>query len=276
METEFPLLELERRRQARRWQQLRAKVPPALWSRLPFMAALAAIALVVFLFGLDPGLMFFDDETFLWVVIPLIGNTLLLAIFVLVPVFTAGAIAGEVERSSLETLLLTRLSTGKILFEKGVAALRRLLPWGVVLAALLLLRLVSALTGSDFDFNTFLNADLWGFEFVSAALLCVCAGLCLSSYAKTTRTAAVMTFIIVFLITALWYNTVFDLLTDYSYGEALVGHYDAAIDSAMLGLFTLLWHALWSTLCMILAYHRVTYLRNQTAVHGRVIQRVGW
>ena len=89
-------------------------------------SAMAAILLVVFL------LLFFDLRSYRNAyrmlgtggeIAMVLVATNLFAIYILLPVMTCGAISGEREKQTLSLLLITRLSTARLVAEKLLSAL---------------------------------------------------------------------------------------------------------------------------------------------------------
>ncbi|MCA9029875.1 MAG: ABC transporter permease subunit [Planctomycetaceae bacterium] len=116
-----------------------------------------------------------------------------LAIYLFLPAMTAGALAGEKERESLSLLLLTTLPPWSILVQK---LLSRLIP------ILSLVVISFPLLAAAYSFGGVPRDELWqaGMLLVIWAVQLSAISLACSSYARTTVSALVMTYLITALI----------------------------------------------------------------------------
>ncbi|MCB9951158.1 MAG: ABC transporter permease subunit [Planctomycetaceae bacterium] len=112
-----------------------------------------------------------------------------LAIYLFLPAMTAGALAGEKERESLSLLLLTTLPPWSILVQK---LLSRLIP------ILSLVVISFPLLAAAYSFGGVPRDELWqaGMLLVIWAVQLSAISLACSSYARTTVSALVMTYLI--------------------------------------------------------------------------------
>ncbi len=225
--------------------------PPRVAARMSFLLTLLVILICVSYFVHDPGLHFLDDillysppDYSSW--FATVFAVMHVAIFILIPVVTAGSIANERERDSLETLLLTPLSTLQILLEKGLASLRSVYLLGVPVVLVVLF----SCTVPDMDTTRIV---LIGISYPCAVLLDLCISLCASAYAKITRTALILAYVAIILMNALWYGGPLGFIYISKFGSVVL---------------TVIIHILFSALALMLAYQRMNYLRNRSGIKG--------
>jgi len=130
------------------------------------------------------------------------GNSFDLFGILLIAVPTAGMIAGERERRSLEMLLLTPVSTQSLLVQKLLGAIMPALVWYVIInfQALFQSRWGVMRSGLEPSEDLFLVRLLANLLFLIPGLCCSAAvGLLVSCFASTTRTATIISFIALFL-----------------------------------------------------------------------------
>jgi hypothetical protein len=173
MAMEYPLLKLEELRMRYRYKRVSWPVTVALFGVAGVVVTLLVVWMIVANeapFNALGGICFTFFNLF-GQLMALLG----------IPGAAGACLASERESGALDSLFLTPLSTGQIVWQKALATLRTLLPMGVFLLPFLLMSFVTD-EEEQFGFIPIAILDL----FIAAGFY-VCVGLLASAFAKTAQ-----------------------------------------------------------------------------------------